>query len=130
VDVRRPWVQYLIENHLRATDVLSDGTHLNEHGNWLLAELTKRYLRDTAALPQATPAGLVRDYTAGSDFIWNDGRIRLEFDGNRIDADEADVRIDGKKPSESRNCISSRSPPTRSTSIGRRSTRSLRKSRS
>jgi hypothetical protein len=110
VDVRRPWVQYLIENHLRATDVLSDGTHLNEHGNWLLAELTKRYLRDTAALPQATRAGLVRDYTAGSDFIWNDGHIRLEFDGNRIDAiaavgdayhaDEADVRIDGKKPSE------------------------------
>jgi hypothetical protein len=41
VDVRRPWIQYLSENHLRATDVLSDGTHLNAQGNWLLAELTE-----------------------------------------------------------------------------------------
>jgi lysophospholipase L1-like esterase len=74
VDVRRPWLQYPTENHLRATDVLSDGTHLNAQGNWLLAELTKRCLRSNAALPQVTRAGLVRDYSAGSDFSWKDGR--------------------------------------------------------
>ena len=110
VDVRRPWIQYLSENHLRATDVLSDGTHLNEQGNRLLAELTKRYLRYDTSLPQTARTGLVRDYVIGSDIRWADGRIRLEFDGNRIDAiagvggayhaAEANVLIDGKKPSE------------------------------
>jgi len=110
VDVRRPWIQYLSENHLRPTDVLSDGTHLNAQGNWLLAELTKRYLHYDPSLPQGARADLVRDYAVGSDLRWADGRIQLEFDGNRIDAiaaaggpyhaAEADVLIDGKKPSE------------------------------
>ena len=110
VDVRRPWIQYLSENRLRATDVLSDGTHLNAQGNWLLAELTERDLRYDASPPPPARAGLVRDYASGSDFRWEGGRIRLEFDGNRIDviagaggayhAAEADVLIDGKKPSE------------------------------
>jgi hypothetical protein len=110
VDVRRPWIQYLSENHLRATDVLSDGTHLNAQGNWLLAELTKRYLRYDASTPPTAHAGMVRDYAPGSEFRWADGHLRLEFEGNRIDvlagddgpyhAAEADVLIDGKKPSE------------------------------
>jgi hypothetical protein len=110
LDVRRPWTQYLKENHLAPTDVLSDGTHLNAQGNWLLAELTKRYLRYDASLPQTARAGQVRNYAEGGDFRWAGGRIRLQFDGNRIDAiaaaggayhaDEADVLIDGKKPSE------------------------------
>jgi hypothetical protein len=110
VDVRRPWIRYLNENHLRPTDVLSDGTHLNVQGNWLLAELTKRYLRYDPSLARAADAELVRDFVVGSDLRWVDGRLRLEFDGNRIDviaasggpyhAAEADVLIDGKKPSE------------------------------
>jgi len=72
----------------------------------------------------------VRDYASGSDFRWEGGRIRLEFDGNRIDviagaggayhAAEADVLIDGKKRRNSRSCISLRGLPTHSKSTGRR----------
>jgi hypothetical protein len=110
IDVRRPWSQYLQENHLKATDVLSDGTHLNAQGNYLLAEITRRHLRYDPSVPQAGWADLVRVHEVGGDLSWKDGRLKLEFEGNRVDAiarmgpsyhqEEAQVRIDGRKPSE------------------------------
>ncbi len=108
VDVRRPWVQYLLENHLAAADVLADGTHMNAQGNWLLAEITKRHLRYEPSLARASAAP-VRTYR-GTELAWKDHRLTLAFEGNRIDviaeagppfhAEEAEVRIDGKKPSQ------------------------------
>lgn len=109
VDVRRPWVQYLRENHLAASDLLADGAHMNAQGNRLLADITKRYLRYEPSLTRASAAPPVRTYQ-GSDLAWRDHHLTLSFEGNRIDviaaagppfhAEEADVRIDGKKPSQ------------------------------
>ena len=44
VDIRRPWRAYLRTHNLRHQDLQKDGVHLNERGNWLMAELTKPYL--------------------------------------------------------------------------------------
>lgn len=108
VDVRRPWIEYLRQNKLAPRAVLSDGTHLNDEGNHLLAAITKRHLRYDAALPRAW-ADLTQSFAVGRDG-WKDGRFKIEFEGNRVDAiaaaggpyhaAEADVLIDGRKPSE------------------------------
>jgi hypothetical protein len=103
VDVRRPWTEYLEKNDLPASAVLRDGVHLNAHGNYLLAEITKRHLKHSPGFA-AKNAPTVHAPT------WTDGRIKLEFEGNRVEvvagrkneyhAAEAAVLINGKKPSE------------------------------
>jgi len=50
VDLRRPYIEYLTGNHLKAADVLSDGAHFTLQGDYLVAELTKRHLRYDPAL--------------------------------------------------------------------------------
>ncbi len=107
IDVRRPWIQYLNDNRLKAGDLLADGVHLNARGNNLLAEITKPYLRYDPSLPQPD---LTKNYQIGRDAEWKKGRLKIEFEGNRVDliagsngphhAAEADVWIDGKRPSE------------------------------
>jgi hypothetical protein len=52
----------------------------------------------------------VRTYEIGRDVQWVNGKLELEFEGNRVDAiagwadpyygGDADVRIDGQRPSE------------------------------
>jgi hypothetical protein len=103
VDVRRPWTEYLEKNNLPASAVLADGVHLNKHGNYLLAEITKRHLKHNPAFAEKNPPTVVTPQ-------WEDGRIKVEFEGNRVElvtgrkneyhAAEATVLIDGKKPSE------------------------------
>ena len=105
-DVRRPWMQFLKDNHLKAGELLADGVHLNGRGNPLLAEITNKYLVYDAALPQTGWKDLVRTYAPS----WENGRLKLQFTGNRVEAiaeaggpyhaAEARVLIDGKKPSE------------------------------
>ncbi len=102
-DVRRPWYDYLRAGKLKATDVLRDGTHLNDRGNQLLADVTKPYLKYAGV---EAWGDLVKTTKPGQ---WKDGRLRIEFEGNRVElvaakgeafhASEADVLIDGKKPS-------------------------------
>ena len=41
VDLRRPYIEYLTENHLKATDVLSDGAHFTQQGDYVVAELSQ-----------------------------------------------------------------------------------------
>ncbi|MGO9242162.1 MAG: hypothetical protein ACLQBJ_15275 [Bryobacteraceae bacterium] len=110
VDLRRPYSEYLTENHLKATEILSDGAHFTLQGDYLVAELTKRHLRYDPALAAEQREGVVNSYEIGRDMQWTNGRLRLEFEGNRVDAiagpgnayhaAEAEVFIDGKRPSE------------------------------
>jgi hypothetical protein len=85
-----------------------------------VAELTKRHLRYDPALAaekRADPAlaaeprkDAVRSYEIGRDLQWTNGRLRVEFEGNRVDAiagpggawhaAPAEVFIDGKRPSQ------------------------------
>jgi hypothetical protein len=111
VDVRAPWKRYVVDNKIQAKHLLLDGIHLGEQGNLLYAALVDRQL--VYRPDRAVATDTVRTYTVGRDIQWKDGRLVLEFEGNRIDAIAspgrpgsagAAVLIDGKKPSEFRDC--------------------------
>jgi hypothetical protein len=111
VDVRGPWKRYVLDNKIAAKDLLIDGIHLGEQGNLLYAALISRQLVYRPEL-KAQP-DTVRRYEVGRDVCWKDGKLVLEFEGNRIDAIAAPgaessaaaaVLIDGQKPSEFRQC--------------------------
>jgi len=112
VDIRSPWLEYLKANNLEPKDLLKDGVHLNDHGNFLMAELIKRYLVYKPNLPQDTWKDLVKTVEVGKDVQWKDGKLTLEFEGNRVNLiaaksdgkSAASVLIDGKKPSEFPTC--------------------------
>jgi hypothetical protein len=110
VDIRGPWLEYLKTNKLEPKDLLKDGVHLNDHGNFLMAELVKRYLvhKPNLAVPAAET---IKTFEVGKDVQWKDGKLVLEFEGNRVDVIAAkgagsacSVLIDGKKPSEFPGC--------------------------
>jgi len=110
MDIRTLWKKYLAENGFEPSRFLRDNVHLNESGNWLLASLIKPFLVYRPELPDADWKDLARDYTVGKDLLWQDGRLTLQFTGNRVDAysawtgrgepGAAKVLIDGKRPSE------------------------------
>jgi hypothetical protein len=99
-DIRTPWKAYLKDNGLDAQKLLGDAVHLNDHGNFLMAELVKRHLRYDPKLPAQQN---VKDVVPA----WKDGLLRLDFEGNRVEAvvdgpagGSASLRIDGKAPAE------------------------------
>lgn len=113
LDQRADWGRYLQANRLPPKALLSDGTHLNDHGNYLMAELVKRQLVHNPKLPKEPWKDLVRTVEVGRDVAWQGGRLRLEFEGNRVDLVAAPggdkpaaarVLIDGRKPSEFPGC--------------------------
>lgn len=109
-EIRAPWMRYLKDNRLQPKQLLSDSIHLNDWGNFLLAALIKPHLRYNPNFPQATQQDLVKTYTVGRDVKWQDGKLVLEFEGNRIDAiadrtfngsaASGNITVDGKKTSE------------------------------
>jgi hypothetical protein len=108
-DVRTPWRGYLLEHDLPSQAPLRDGVHLNDHGCWLMAQLVGRTLQVRQG--ETPPAeSWVRTRQVGKDVMVKEGKITLEFTGNRVVALSAaaespavmDVRVDGKKPSELR----------------------------
>lgn len=107
LDVRAAWKAYLAQNQLKPGKLLSDNVHLNDHGNYVMAQIVQRYLE---ALPNRAeePANTVQVLRSGRDFSSKNGTIRLPVTGNRIDvvwnaaADPAQpvaVTIDGQQPS-------------------------------
>ncbi len=106
-DQRSLWKAYLAENKLEPKALLRDSVHLNEHGEWFMAECVKAYLRYDPKLGPSPAEGWVKTYQVGKDVHWADGKLRLDFDGSRVEvvgasgsAAPATVRIDGRKPSE------------------------------
>lgn len=101
-DQRALWKRYLTDYQLAPKDLLKDGVHLNPHGEYVMAEFVKAYLRYDPKLG-SSPA---EEWVKTMDASWHEGLLHLEFEGNRIDAIcspggvPAEVRIDGKKPSE------------------------------
>jgi hypothetical protein len=113
-DIRAGWLAYPRANHYQPGQLLlKDGAHLNTQGNYLMAQLTNRYLVYRPDFPDATWKGLSATHPVGTG-AWKDGVLAIEFKGNRVDvipaaANEKDaaraggsgrVLIDGKKPSE------------------------------
>ncbi|MGE5610971.1 MAG: SGNH/GDSL hydrolase family protein [Bacillota bacterium] len=112
-DVRSGWMDYLKTNKLEPKDLLRDGVHLNDQGCYLMAELIKQYLVYRPELPKDSWQGMMRTLEVGKDIAWKDGKLTVEFEGNRVDVlagklegatATARVLIDGKKPSEFAGC--------------------------
>jgi hypothetical protein len=107
-DVRGEWVRYLKDNQLEPKQLTIDGTHLNAEGNNLMAQVISRHLIFRPDLDDSNWKNTVIDPSVN----WEKGKVRLEFEGNRIDAladaggksGTATIRIDGKKPSEFPEC--------------------------
>lgn len=107
IDVRTAWKKYLDDNNYEPSRLLKDGVHLNEHGNFLMAELIKPYLQYKPNYKE-DEFGLMTTYAVGKDIFFNENNLRLAFTGNKVDVIAADsfskgssakVLIDGKRPS-------------------------------
>lgn len=115
VDVRPPWKRYVLDNKLAAKDMLLDDIHLADQGNGLYSALIERQLvyRPELKGQGDLAAGTLRTVEVGKDAQWKDGKLEIEFEGNRIvavaeagpdGAPAASVLIDGKKSSEFLGC--------------------------
>ncbi len=106
-DQRALWKLYLTDHKLEPKALLRDEVHLNAQGEYVMAEFAKAYLRYDPKLGASPAEGWVKTLEVGKDVLWKDGKLRLEFEGNRVDAivksnsaSPLQVLIDGRKPSE------------------------------
>lgn len=107
-DVRGLWRQYLRDHKLAVADLNGDYIHPNAHGEYVMAEVVKAHLRHRPDLPADGWKDRVTTHAVGTEVRWENGRLLLPFDGNRVDllftpgagGGPVDVRIDGKRPSE------------------------------
>jgi hypothetical protein len=108
VDQRNLWKAYLRDNNLTPDALLRDGTHLNAHGEFLMAELAKAALVKRAdETIDPYNCDTVKTYVVGRDVQWQNGKLVLPFNGNRVDAilksddgPAVTIAIDGKRPSK------------------------------
>ena len=113
INIRDPWKAYLKDNKLDPSALLKDGIHLNDHGNFLMAELVKplfcfkgRFVSD--------PFNLMTIYNNGKDFNFNGDTLALSFHGNKVEVvmeatgvisdNSAKIMLDGKAPSSFQEC--------------------------
>lgn len=106
IDIRSNWRQYLLDNNYDSQALLIDDAHLNDQGGFLMAELIKRHLIVNPNAKDSFP-DRVRTYKVGQDLTYRNGKLTLEFVGNKLDAisnsfgdARAEILIDGKHPSE------------------------------
>jgi len=108
--VREAWRAYLTQHGLQPRDLLCDGVHLNDRGCRLMGALVARELVHRPDLPDDEWRGLARTVEIGTDAAWENGRLRLDFDGNRVLAvagpggGRARVLVDGRSPSSFCEC--------------------------
>ena len=105
VDQRGIWKRYLREQHLKPSALLSDESHLNDRGCELMADIVTSSLQPSTK--PRLPNDRIREMRVGDDLDWKNGKLKIEFDGNRVDVvcsvpfeQEVTVTIDGKRPSQ------------------------------
>ncbi len=119
MQIRPEWDEYMDNNNLTHDSLTKDGTHLNDHGNYLLAELIKPYLVRKSKW-EADTFGLTQTYEVGKDIDWQGDTLFLPFAGNRIDViaektgidpgDSAAVLVDDLYPSDIASCYNLNRP--------------------
>ena len=106
VDVRSRWQEYLEKYDYQPKDLLRDNIHLNNQGNFLMAQIIAASLKVN---PKARDIweDRVKTYQVNRDLKWKNGRLSLEFVGNKVEAiaslfgdAKAEILIDGKYPGE------------------------------
>ena len=133
VDVSMEWPRYLSEHHMEPREMLRDAVHPNADGYVLLSELIERHLKYNPLFPGSWTK-MVRTYEVKRPLVegatdevqlagegWttrydgaagtsSNGRLRLEFTGNKVDLIAGHIKdgdklgtarifIDGKAPS-------------------------------
>lgn len=105
-DVHDLWKTYLKDQHLQASTLLKDEVHLNAYGEWLMADLVKRYLAPLPAKAGYDPLNEPRVRSVPLPIAADQNYWRLDFTGTRADlifkpnAEGAiAVQVDGKTPS-------------------------------
>ena len=107
VEISDPWSEYLIANERKAQDFRMDGIHLNEFGFQLTSYFVLQYFQYDPAFNNKWSDSIL----ALKPEPDGKGRIKLDFEGNRIDlvagqlpnggkAGSAKILIDGKLPSQ------------------------------
>jgi hypothetical protein len=108
INIRDPWKAYLKDNGLEPKALLKDGIHLNDYGNFLMAELVKPifYFKSRFA---PDPFGLQTVFMSGTDLKCTEDTITVNLTGNRADlffdttriraGDTLEILLDGVKPS-------------------------------
>ncbi len=106
-DQRTIWKRYLTDHGLEPKALLNDAVHLNAHGEYLMAECVKAYLRRDTSFDPAPADEWVKTLTVGRDLDWQGGKLSMNFEGTRVEVvgkdgsnASATVRVDGRKPSE------------------------------
>lgn len=77
------WKQYLRDHQLEPKQLLKDAVHLNDHGCYLMAEITKAYLRYD---PKLGPS-LAEDWTTITTFKpeqWKGKTLELDWTGSHL----------------------------------------------
>jgi hypothetical protein len=108
VDQRAVWKRYLTDYGLEAQALLKDGVHLNAQGEFLMAECVKPHLVYRPELGPAPAEEWVKTIEIGKDVPWAEGKLRVEFEGTRVEAivgasresGPLIFRIDERGPSE------------------------------
>lgn len=108
-DVRTNWYNYLKVNKIRANSLTKDGTHLNTHGNYLMANILKAYFNKLPNIP-SDEHNTIRTLNVGTDIDWGaNNELNLTFVGSKIEVvmasanqnqvnDFTNVEIDGMNP--------------------------------
>lgn len=107
VNVRDEWKNHLKTQNLEPDKLLRDVVHLNEPGVEVMREIISKHLQYVPG--QKAIEEKVSEFAVGKDVHWQDNKLELEFQGNRVDIiakegplpqEATEVLIDGKKPSE------------------------------
>jgi len=113
INIRDPWKKLLEEQQIEPSRLLRDGVHLNDFGNFFMAELVKQLFNYRSGFP-VDEFGLCRTYTNGKDLTFNGDTLTLQFYGNRAEVktdksgapftDSLEVLVDGEPPSSFQGC--------------------------
>ena len=104
--IRPYWRKFVKDNRLPPSHLLSDDVHLNASGQTLMLGLMKQYFVYRPSNAQSLIGG---QYIPLSASDWKNGILEKPFAGNRVEVvpgpgtqHHAEVRINGKKPSETK----------------------------
>ncbi len=108
--IRDGWKRHIRTHHLAISNLVSDNYVLpNEQGQHLMIQLLLPYFVPISGLAPEDPwnSARVTSYSGNDDLRWNQGRLRIEFTGNRVEVitdttsnDPVTVLLDGKPPSD------------------------------
>jgi hypothetical protein len=98
VNMRGGWHEHLKKNSLAPKALLRDNVHLNQAGEALYAELTKKYF-----VPTRPVAPHFHEIAIGPDHMARSNEVNLDFTGTRVELMDGiggplQVLIDGKPP--------------------------------